>query len=124
MPVSSYATAQPEGGALGAAISELIVRLLVATTGRGPDRARTTVDGDLVVVLVEDSLTRGERALVRGEHRAEVLALRRAYQSAMRAECVAGVETLTGRRVLAFMSANHVDPDLAAEIFVLEPAPD
>jgi hypothetical protein len=30
---------------------------------------------------------------------------------------------LTGRRVIAFLGASHVEPDLAAEIFVLdEPA--
>jgi hypothetical protein len=33
------------------------------------------------------------------------------------------VETITGRRVLAFMSNNHIDPNLAAELFVLEPLP-
>jgi hypothetical protein len=25
------------------------------------------------------------------------------------------------RKVIAFMSENHVDPDMAAEVFVLEP---
>jgi hypothetical protein len=31
------------------------------------------------------------------------------------------VEEATGRRVIAFMSQVHFDPDMAAEIFVLEP---
>jgi len=31
------------------------------------------------------------------------------------------VEDATGRKVIAFMSQNHIDPDMAAEIFVLEP---
>jgi hypothetical protein len=31
-----------------------------------------------------------------------------------------GVEQITGRKVVAFMSANHIDPDMAAEVFVLE----
>src|SRR5689334_14981546 len=39
----------------------------------------------------------------------------------MRPELVAGVEALTGRRVIAFMSDNHVDPDVAVETFVLVP---
>jgi hypothetical protein len=30
-------------------------------------------------------------------------------------------DELGGRRVLAFMSANDLDPDLLAELFVLEP---
>jgi hypothetical protein len=34
----------------------------------------------------------------------------------------AAVERLTERRVRGFMSANHAQPDLAAEIFVLDGA--
>jgi uncharacterized protein YbcI len=31
------------------------------------------------------------------------------------------VETATGRKVIAYMSQIHSDPDIAVEIFVLEP---
>ena len=34
------------------------------------------------------------------------------------------IEELLGRRVIGFMSSNHLDPDLAAEVFVLAPADD
>ena len=47
--------------------------------------------------------------------------MRRAYQDAMRTDCMAAIESLTGRTVRAFMSANNLEPDLAAEIVVLEP---
>jgi hypothetical protein len=30
----------------------------------------------------------------------------------------------TGRKVIAFMSDNHIDPDYGAEVFVLEPGGD
>ena len=39
----------------------------------------------------------------------------------MRDRFVEVVEEIMGRRVVAFMSQTHADPDLAAEIFVLEP---
>jgi uncharacterized protein YbcI len=39
----------------------------------------------------------------------------------MRDELVALVEEQLGRKVIAFMSQNHIDPDLAVEVFVLEP---
>jgi hypothetical protein len=42
----------------------------------------------------------------------------------MSAELTAAVEHFSGRRVLAFLSANHVDPDLAVESFVLVPGED
>jgi hypothetical protein len=49
-----------------------------------------------------------------------VLAIRRTYQESMRPELVAMVERLSGRKVSAFMSSNHVNPDVAIESFVLE----
>jgi hypothetical protein len=47
--------------------------------------------------------------------------MRSAYQDAMRSDCIRAVEELTGRTVMAFLSANHIDPDLATETFVLKP---
>jgi hypothetical protein len=44
-----------------------------------------------------------------------VLQMRAAFQSPMATECRAAVEDLTGRKVIAFMSANHVEPDMAAD---------
>jgi uncharacterized protein YbcI len=41
----------------------------------------------------------------------------------MAEEAISVVEELSGRRVMAFMSNNHIDPDLAVEIFVLQRAP-
>jgi uncharacterized protein YbcI len=112
----------PDGQSPTAAISNAIVRLLAESTGRGPTQARTTIDRDLVVVLLANALTKGERYLANNGRTQQVLDMRRAYQDAMTDECSVAVEQITGRKVVAFMSANHVDPDLAAEIFVLEPA--
>jgi len=111
----------PEGGALNAAISETVVRLMAEASGRGPTKARTTIDRDLIVVVLQNSLTSGERYLAASDRAAQVLDMRRAYQDAMSTDCIASIEELTGRTVLAFMSANHIEPDLAAEVFVLKP---
>jgi uncharacterized protein YbcI len=110
-----------EGGALSAAISETVVRLLAENTGRGPTKAHTTIDGDLIVVVLQNSLTPGERFLADDNRGEQVLDMRRAYQDAMRTDCIAAIENLTSRTVTAFMSANHIDPDLAAEVFILKP---
>jgi uncharacterized protein YbcI len=109
-------------GALNSALSNLIVRLVGEYSGRGPVRARTYAEGDLVCVVLQDTLTRGERSLVSNGEESLVLTTRRAFQSAMREEAIAGVEELTGRKVMAFMSDNHIDPDVAVECFVMEPA--
>jgi hypothetical protein len=40
----------------------------------------------------------------------------------MRNDLVEIVERELDRKVIAFMSQNHIDPDLAVEVFVLQPA--
>ncbi|MFZ0087969.1 MAG: Na-translocating system protein MpsC family protein [Solirubrobacteraceae bacterium] len=102
-------------------ISARVVQSLRGYTGRGPTKAWTTITGDLVSVVLRDTLTQGERSLVADDRAELVLDVRKAYQNTMRDELVAGVEEITGRRVIAFLSDNHMDPDIAIENFVLEP---
>jgi uncharacterized protein YbcI len=108
-------------GPHGLAISNLIVRLLSEYTGRGPTRARTHFNDNLITVVVQDLLTKGERSLIRDGKAALVLETRKAYQETMREDLTEGVEDITGRRVFAFLSANHLDPDVAVETFMLSP---
>ena len=92
-------------------------------TGRGPTQARTYLNDDVVLCVLKDTLTKGERALADGGEEQSVLTLRRQYQSLMENDASKAIEEITGRRVVSFMSDNATDPDLAAEIFVLEGAP-
>jgi uncharacterized protein YbcI len=110
-------------GELAATISNTVVRALARTTGRGPTKARTTIGENGVFVVLQDSLTVGEQTLAdHGEGQA-VLDLRRRWQRVMQADVSKEIEQLTGRTVIGFMSDNHIDPDLAVEVFVLEPLP-
>jgi uncharacterized protein YbcI len=108
-------------GSKAAAISNAVVRLIGEYTGRGPTRARTHISGDLVAVVLQDTLTKGERSLVRDGEAALVLSTRKAYQSTMREDLTAAIEEITGRPVIAFLSDNHIAPDVAIEAFVLAP---
>jgi uncharacterized protein YbcI len=112
------------GASLPAAISKAIVGLMRDYTGRGPMKARTTIRDNVVVVILEQALTKGERVLVQKGRGENVLLLRHEYQEAMRDESSAKIAELTGRSVTAMMSANHLDPDLAAEIYILDGTPD
>jgi uncharacterized protein YbcI len=112
----------PRGG-LRAEISNAIVQVVRDYTGRGPTRARAYLDGDLVTVLLQDTLTTGEKTLAESGQAEFVLDLRQKFQQSMREDCVIRIEELTGRSVRAFMSANSLEPDIAAEMFVLEPEP-
>ncbi len=108
-------------GSVSSAISNGVVRLLSDYTGRGPTQARTYVDENLVTTVLQDTLTKGERSLVRNGQTDLVLANRKAYQNAMGPDLVALVEEISARKVVAFLSDNHIDPDYAVESFVLAP---
>ena len=113
------------GGELALAISTAVVRELASTTGRGPMSAKTTFGDNAVFVVLQDTLTRGERNLVDAGESHAVLGLRRLWQNVMRGSCSDAIEDLTGRKVVGFMSDNHIDPDIAVEVFILEAlAPD
>jgi uncharacterized protein YbcI len=119
----SDSTDQVGVGSIAADISNAVVRLLSEYTGRGPTKARTHVHDDLITVVLRDTLTKGERSLVAAGKTEVVLAARKAYQNAMKTDLVAAVEQCSGRKVAAFLSENHIEPDIAIESFVLEPRP-
>jgi uncharacterized protein YbcI len=104
-----------------AMISTSAVQLLHEYTGRGPTKAKTVINEDLVTVILADTLTKGEQRLVDEGVQDRVLQLRHDFQMVMREDLVRIVERQLERKVVAFMSQNHVDPDLAVEIFVLDP---
>jgi uncharacterized protein YbcI len=110
-----------QGDSPSADISRAAVHILREYTGRGPTKARTTINHDSVMILLGDTLTKGERRLAENGKAQRVREVRHDYQMVMRDELVNAVETVIKRKVIAFMSDNHLDPDLAVEVFVLEP---
>jgi uncharacterized protein YbcI len=111
---------RPAGGRLNAAVARAVVHTHNEYRGRGPTRAQAFFSGNVIVVLMEDTMTQAERSLVGDGKNDAVFAIRREMQSTMQADMVASIEDLTGRKVIAFMSANHIAPDYAAELFVLD----
>jgi uncharacterized protein YbcI len=118
--MSSTSTEHHRDGSPASAISNLVVRLMSDYTGRGPTKARTYMNDNLITVLLQDTLTKGERSLVRNGKEDLVLSTRLAFQMTMREDLQTGLERITGRTVRAFMSSNHMDPDVAVEVFVLD----
>jgi len=121
--VSSIETQDRAPGSLAAAISNLIVRLFAEYTGRGPNKARTTIRDNVVLCVTQNTMTKGERRLVEEGEAKAVVSIRRKFQTTMRDDLVAGVETLTNRKVLSFMSDHDADHDYASEVFVLDGPP-
>jgi uncharacterized protein YbcI len=110
----------PTSGALNAAIARAAVRVYRDYVGRGPTKAQAFFRGNIVVVVMHDVMTTAERSLATGGRSEVVLDMRRQLGRALRPDLVAAVERLTGCRVTASMGASHVDPDLAAEVFILD----
>ncbi|MDP8943054.1 MAG: DUF2294 domain-containing protein [Actinomycetota bacterium] len=119
-PLAAEAEERLQGGRLHAAISNRVVQIQREYIGRGPTKARTFIHDNLVAVLLQDALTKAERSLAADGKGDTVLGMRHQFQNTMRSDLTAAIEELTGRRVVAFLSDNHIDPDIGVEAFVLE----
>lgn len=116
-------TIEPPEQSMLLAISNEMVRVYKDQFGRGPTKTRTSWAGpDVLTVVLEDTLTRAERNLVRlGEHE-RLRDLRMLFQYAEVTEFCEPVERITGRKVRAFISGIDTHADgLATELFVLHP---
>jgi uncharacterized protein YbcI len=90
--------------------------------GRGADRIRTLIHQDMVMTTLEDCFTTVEHRMVAEGAFLAVRETRTMFQDWMRPRFTEIVEEATGRRVRAFFSQVTHDPDIAVELFLLEPA--
>jgi uncharacterized protein YbcI len=102
-------------------ISTGLVQLHARFYGKGPTKAKTHLVDDTVVCILRGGFTTVERTLLDTGEVESVYQMRRSFQQAMEDEFRQIVESATGRKVIAYMSSIHVDPELAVELFVLEP---
>jgi len=110
-----------ERGRQAAEISNAITRMHREHYGRGATTTRTIIQRNFVVCFLEDIYTPVERTLIEADRREAVRQTRNLFQDAMGPRFREAVEAATGRPVIAFMSQVTFDPDMAAEVFVLEP---
>jgi uncharacterized protein YbcI len=88
--------------------------------GRGAGNVKTVIQKGFVITFLEDIYTPFEKTLISGGHATIVMDGRFAFQQMMRDTYASIIETVTGRKVRAFLSQNNIDPPIAAEIFVLD----
>jgi uncharacterized protein YbcI len=112
------------GGKLLSAISTSIVKLLREHYGRGPIKAKTYALDDIVVVVMRGSgFTPLEQTMMDSpdaDSAERVVAMREDFQRLMAERYRETIERLTGRRVLAFLSQAHVEPDITMEVFFID----
>lgn len=112
----------PQVQPMSAAISDGVNRVVVDYVGRGANRIRTTIVDDMVITVMRDTFIKAERKLLDTGQGGVVRDLRLRFQQTMREDLTAVVTSVTGRRVEAFLSDHHLDPDIAVETFLLFPA--
>jgi uncharacterized protein YbcI len=108
-------------GEMLAQISTGLVQLHSRYYGKGPTKAKTHMVDDAVICILRGGFTTVERTLLDTGEVESVYQMRRSFQLAMEGDFRRIVEEATGRKVIAYMSSIHVEPDLAVELFVLEP---
>lgn len=113
-----------ERGRQASAIGTAITRLHREHYGRGATVTRTVFQRNFAVAFLEDIYTPLEKTLLKDGRRDDVKQMRQLFQMAMQPLFSEAVEEITGRKVIQFMSQVAFEPDMAAEIFVLEPAGD
>jgi uncharacterized protein YbcI len=122
VPMSGDSAAGSENhGRRAAAVSNAITRLHRDYHGRGATATRTIIQRNYVITFLDDIYTPLERTLIEAGEADTVRQTRQVFQLAMRERFSEAVEKIMERKVIAFMSQVHVAPDLAAEVFVLEP---
>ena len=120
MSIDPKAGLGPSSGELSAEISSTFVQLLKEHGGKGPTQCRTYLENDVIIVLLRGGYTRAEGTLFEDGKWLDVRTSRHSFSDTMEGRFTAALENLTGRRVNAFMSASHQDPDLQVEMFVLD----
>jgi uncharacterized protein YbcI len=103
------------------AISDGMVTLLREYYGRGPTRAKSYYEDDLVVCILRGGFSRVEQTLLEGGRGSAVIQQRMEFQELMRQRFEAVIERATGRQVIGFMSGNQQHPDMMCEVFILAP---
>jgi uncharacterized protein YbcI len=106
-----------------ASISTGLVQLHSRYYGKGPTKAKTYLLDDTVICLLRGGFTRVERTLIAEGEAQAVHDIRRSFQKAMEVQFRDIIEGATDRKVIAYMSQVHEDPEIALEVFVLEPVP-
>ena len=68
---------------------------------------------------MHEVMTPAEKTLAGTGNGPAVKNMRHLFQETMQVDFCSAVERLTGGTVVAFISGNHVEPDMAAELFVM-----
>ena len=104
-------------------ISNAMVGLKKEFYGKGPTKAKTYINDNYVLCVLQGGLTRNEETLIAAGQEMLVREYRLRFQEAMADATTEAVERLSGCNVLGYHSQIVFNPEYAFEIFVLDRPP-
>ena len=110
-------------GQLRKDISNAMVGLKKHLYGKGPTKAKTYINDNIVFCVLEGGLTRNEETLIAAGEEQLVRSYRLRFQEVVGKTSMGAIEELTGCKVLTYHSQIVFGPTRAFEIFLLEPDP-
>ncbi len=111
------------GEPLLTAVTDAMIALHQRYHHRAPVTAKTLMLGDdLLACVMGGVYTDVEKTMIEVQRGTTVQETRSAFQNAMQHKFIEAVERLSGRGVVAFISNQHIGPDIEIELFVLKPA--
>jgi uncharacterized protein YbcI len=114
---------EPRSG-MRSEISNAMVGLKKNFYGKGPTKAKTYINDNYVLCVLQGGLTRNEETMLEAGEDMLVRQFRLRFQEVMAAPATEAIERLTRRKVIGYHSQITFRPDYAFEIFVLDGAPE
>lgn len=109
-----------QGEGLLARISTEMVRALKQYYGKGPERAKSYMLDDFLLVVMRGGILRSERTMLESGDHESVRDFRQRFENEMANRLTDMIEDLTGRTVINYQSQVLFDPDIVIEIFFFD----
>jgi len=105
---------------IGAEISNAMVGLKKQFYGKGPTKARTYINDNYILCVLQGGLTRNEETLIAAGEEDLVRSYRLRFQEVVSEAATDAIERITARKVIGYHSQITFEPEHAFEIFVLD----
>ena len=109
---------EAEGGELLSHLSNEMVRAKKRFFGKGPEKAKSYLLDDLLIVVLRGGMTTAEQTMKSFGQHDMIRQFRQLFENEMTDHLTGLVEEATGREVVTYQSQVLFDPDMIIEIFV------